>query len=117
MNAPDAPDRPHRRIRSFVLREGRLTAAQERALTELWPDYGIDYSPRDLKFGIMESGENKVRNAAEQLLLYCYHYDPATGKYGLAVLRVMRVFAVLTLIGMAAMGLVFWRRNKKVSSS
>ncbi|MEQ1580439.1 MAG: tRNA (guanosine(46)-N7)-methyltransferase TrmB [Steroidobacteraceae bacterium] len=45
MNAPDAPERPHRRIRSFVLREGRLTGAQERALTELWPGYGIDYSP------------------------------------------------------------------------
>ncbi|MCC7308280.1 MAG: SCO family protein [Acidobacteria bacterium] len=79
--------------------------------------YGIDYSPRDLKFGIMESGENKVGNAAEQLLLYCYHYDPATGKYGLAILRVMRIFAVATLLGMVAMGLVFWRRNKKVSSS
>ncbi|MEY4933616.1 MAG: hypothetical protein RLZZ403_1936 [Pseudomonadota bacterium] len=45
MNSPDETDRPHRRIRSFVLREGRLTAAQERALTELWADYGIDYSP------------------------------------------------------------------------
>jgi tRNA (guanine-N7-)-methyltransferase len=45
LNAPDDPDRPHRRIRSFVLREGRLTAAQDRALTELWPAFGIDYSP------------------------------------------------------------------------
>jgi len=52
--------------------------------------YGIDYAPRDLKFGLMESAENKVGNAAEKLLLYCYHYDPATGKYGLAILRVMR---------------------------
>lgn len=75
--------------------------------------YGIDYSPKDVKFGIMESADNKVGNAAEQLLLYCYHYDPATGKYGLAILRVMRLAAVLTLIGMGAMGFVFWRRNKK----
>lgn len=76
--------------------------------------YGIDYAPKDVKFGIMESGENKVGSAAEQLLLYCYHYDPATGKYGLAVLRVMRAGAVLTILGMGAMGLVFWRRNRKV---
>lgn len=74
--------------------------------------YGIDYSPKDVKFGIMESAESKVGNAAEQLLLYCYHYDPSTGKYGLAVLRVMRMGAVLTILGMGLMGFVFWRRNK-----
>lgn len=75
--------------------------------------YGIDYSPKDLKFGIMESAENRVGNAAEQLLLYCYHYDPATGKYGLAILNVMRLGGIATLLGLGAMGFVFWRRNKK----
>ena len=75
--------------------------------------YGIDYSPKDIKFGIMESAENKIGNPAEQLLLYCYHYDPATGKYGLAILRVIRLGGVLTLLGMGAMALVFWRRNKR----
>lgn len=75
--------------------------------------YGIDYSPKDVKFGLMESNENKVGNPAERLLLYCYHYDPATGKYGLAILRVMRLGGVLTLVGMAVMGFVFWRRNKR----
>ena len=75
--------------------------------------YGIDYSANDLKLGMMESAENKVGSAADQLLLYCYHYDPATGKYGLAILRVMRVAAVATLLGMGVMGFVFWRRNRK----
>ena len=75
--------------------------------------YGIDYSPKDIKFGIMESNEGKVGTAAEQLLLYCYHYDPSTGKYGLAILRVMRVGGVLTLAVMGLMGFVFWRRNKR----
>jgi len=79
--------------------------------------YGIDYSPRDLKLGLIDSAENKVGTAADKLLLYCYHYDPATGKYGLAVLSVIRLGAVLTLLGMGAMGFVFWRRNKKVSGS
>jgi len=46
LNPSDAPDRPLRRIRSFVLREGRLTAAQERALTEQWPAFGIDHAPQ-----------------------------------------------------------------------
>lgn len=77
--------------------------------------YGIDYAPRDLKFGIMESAEDRVGNAAEQLLLYCFHYDPSTGKYGLAILSIMRGAAVAMLVAMGAMGFVFWRRNKKVN--
>jgi len=79
--------------------------------------YGIDYSPRDLKLGVIESADNKVGSAADQMLLYCYHYDPATGKYGLAVLSVIRLGAVLTLLGMGAMGFVFWRRGRKVVNS
>ena len=74
--------------------------------------YGIDYSPKDIKFGIMESAANKVGDPADKLLLYCYHYDPASGKYGLAILRVIRLFGVLTLLGMGTMIFVFWRRSK-----
>ena len=53
--------------------------------------YGIDYAPLDLKFGLMDSAVQKIGNPAERLLLYCYHYDPASGKYGFAILRVMRL--------------------------
>lgn len=77
--------------------------------------YGIDYSPKDLKFGLMESAENKVGSPADQLLLYCFHYDPSTGKYGLAILNFVRLGGVLTVLGLGAMGFVFWRRNKKNS--
>lgn len=75
--------------------------------------YGIDYSPRDLKLGIMESAESKVGSPADQLLLYCFHYDPSTGKYGLAVLNIVRAGGIATLLGLGAMGFVFWRRGKK----
>lgn len=75
--------------------------------------FGIDYSPKDLKFAIMESAENKVGGIAEKLMLYCYHYDPSTGKYGLAILNVMRLGGVATLIGLGAMLLIFWKRGKK----
>lgn len=74
--------------------------------------YGIDYIPRDLKFGLMESAENKVGSPVEKLLLYCFHYDPSTGKYGLAILNLIRVGGVATLLGMGALGFVFWRRGK-----
>ena len=75
--------------------------------------YGIDYAAKDLKFGIMESAQNKIGNPAEQLLLYCFHYDPSTGKYGLAVINVIRIAGILTLLGMGGMFFVFWRYNKK----
>jgi len=75
--------------------------------------YGIDYSPKDIKFGVMESAESKVGNASDQLMLYCFHYDPASGKYGLAILNLVRLGGIATLLGLGAMGFVFWRRNKK----
>ncbi|HTK27316.1 MAG TPA: SCO family protein [Pyrinomonadaceae bacterium] len=74
--------------------------------------YGIDYAPKDLKFGIMDSSQDKIGSVTDQLLLYCYHYDPASGKYGFAILRAMRVAGVFTLLGLGTMLFVFWRRNK-----
>jgi len=75
--------------------------------------YGIDYAPKDIKFGVMDSAQNKVGSATEKLLLYCYHYDPASGKYGFAILKAMRIAGVFTLLGMGTMFYAFWRRNKK----
>lgn len=95
----------------FAHAGGIMVATPEGKMSRYF--YGIDYSPKDVKFGVIDSAENKVGNPAEKLLLYCFHYDPSTGKYGLAILRFVRLGAVLTLLGMGAMGFVFWRRNKK----
>lgn len=75
--------------------------------------YGIDYAPKDIKFAIMDSSQEKIGNPAEQLLLYCYHYDPSKGKYGLQILSVMRLASVAMLVGLGAMFFVYWRKNKK----
>ena len=74
--------------------------------------YGIDYAPKDLKFGLMDSAQSKIGNPAEQMYLYCFHYDPSTGKYGLAILRVLRLFALITILGLGVMLFIFWRRGK-----
>jgi len=74
--------------------------------------YGIDYAPKDLKFSLMDSAKNNIGNPVEQLSLYCYHYDPSTGKYGLAILSVLRLLAVATILGLGGMLFVFWRRGK-----
>ncbi len=75
--------------------------------------YGIDYAPKDLKFALMDSAEGKIGSATDQLFLYCFHYNPATGKYGLQILSVMRLMAVATVLGLGGMLFVFWRRGKK----
>ncbi len=65
--------------------------------------YGIDYSARDVRLGLIEASQNKIGSPVDQLLLYCYHYDPTTGKYGAAVMRIMRIAGVLTIVGIVAM--------------
>ena len=67
--------------------------------------FGIDYSPRDIKFALMESTSERIGSLADQLLLYCYHYDPAKGNYGFVAMRAVRIGGAVTL--MALVGFVF----------
>ena len=53
--------------------------------------FGIEYAPRDVKFALIESSAGRIGNAIDQLLLYCYHYDPATGSYGFVAMRAVRL--------------------------
>jgi cytochrome c oxidase subunit II len=73
--------------------------------------YGIDYAPRDLRLGLVEAGAGKIGSTVDQILLFCYHYDPATGKYGLIIMRLLRAGAVLTLVALAAFFLFARRRS------
>jgi protein SCO1/2 len=73
--------------------------------------YGIEYSPKDLRLGLVEASQNKIGSPVDQLLLYCYHYDPATGKYGAAVMNLVRGGGVATLFGMVVLFFAMRRRN------
>lgn len=72
--------------------------------------YGVEYAPRDLRLGLIEAADNKIGTPVDQLMLYCFHYDPATGKYGAAVMRIMQLAGGLTVIGIAALLLALRRR-------
>ena len=76
--------------------------------------YGIDYAPRDLRLGLIESSANKIGSPVDQLLLYCYHYDPSTGKYGARVMMVMRIAGIITVLGILAMFFLLRPRNPRV---
>ena len=75
--------------------------------------YGIEYAPRDLRFGLIEAAENKIGSPVDQLLLYCFHYDPATGKYGAAIMNLMRLGGVVTVIAIVGLLLMLRRRGSK----
>ncbi|MCB1054877.1 MAG: SCO family protein [Acidobacteria bacterium] len=59
--------------------------------------YGVEYPPRDVRLGLVEASDNQIGSAVDQVLLFCFRYDPTTGKYSAAVLNLMRAIAVLTL--------------------
>jgi protein SCO1/2 len=73
--------------------------------------YGVDYEPKDLRLGIIESSNEKIASAVDQVLLYCFHYDPITGRYGLVIMNVLRAFALLTLGVLLTFVIVMVRRE------
>jgi protein SCO1/2 len=74
--------------------------------------FGIEYGPRDLRYAIVEASDGRVGNVADALLLYCYHYDPMTGRYGLVVMRALRLAGAATVFALGAFVFVMIRRER-----
>jgi protein SCO1 len=71
--------------------------------------YGVDFPPKDLRMGLVEASQGKIGNAVDQVLLYCYHYDPATGKYGAIITNILRLAAGATILILGGFLLImFW---------
>jgi protein SCO1/2 len=77
--------------------------------------FGIDYSARDLKFALIESSSEKIGSLADRLLLYCYHYDPATGNYGFMAMRAVRLGGAVTLVALVGFIFVSIRRENRAT--
>jgi len=60
--------------------------------------YGVEYPAQDVRLSLVEASEGRIGSPVEKLLLYCYHYDPSTGRYGLVIMRVVRVAGLATLL-------------------
>ena len=75
--------------------------------------YGVEYSPKELRMALVESGQGRIGTVMDELLLYCYHYDPAAGRYGVIVLNLVRIGGVLTVAFMAGFILLMYRRDSK----
>jgi protein SCO1/2 len=74
--------------------------------------YGIEYSPRDLRLGIIDASQGKVGSLVEKVILFCYQYDPTTGKYGLLVVRLIQLGGLVTLLILGGfIGTMFYRER------
>jgi protein SCO1/2 len=78
--------------------------------------YGIKYDPRDLRLGLVDASNQKIGSPVDKILLFCYHYDPATGKYGPVVMNIMRLAAGAT-IGTLGFFMILWLRREHRSAA
>jgi protein SCO1/2 len=74
--------------------------------------YGVEYAPKDLRLGLIQASENKIGNLADQVLLYCYHYDPTTGKYGAIIARVLQLSGLATVLAMGVLMTILIRYGR-----
>ncbi|MGE0887320.1 MAG: SCO family protein [Blastocatellales bacterium] len=71
-----------------------------------------NFEPRDIRFGVLDASNGKIGSLADQVILYCYQYDPNRGTYGLVLMRIMRIFAVITIVTLVAL-ILFLRHKTK----
>jgi protein SCO1 len=74
--------------------------------------FGMEFSPRDLRLGLIEASADKIASPIDQLLLFCYRYDPATGKYSLLITNIIRLAAAATVLALAAFIVLMFRRER-----
>jgi protein SCO1/2 len=89
---------------------GVLVATPDGRLSRYF--YGVEYSPKELRMAIVESSEGRVGSLVDQLLLYCYHYDPASGRYGAIAMNVVRLGGLVTVV---LLGGFIWLMRRRES--
>lgn len=75
--------------------------------------YGIEYAPRDVRLGLIEASAGKIGSAVDQVLLLCFHYDPAVGKFGLVIMRVVQLAGFATMLVLGSYIFIMLRRERR----
>lgn len=98
--------------------------AHPAAIMVLTPDgrvsrylYGIEFAPRDLKLALIEATEGRIGTVVDQVLLFCYHYDPETGKYGLVIMNIIRLAGAATVLLLGGWIFLSLRRERRQVSA
>ena len=74
--------------------------------------YGVDFPPKDLRLGLVEASTEKIGNPVDQVLLYCYHYDPAVGRYGAVVSNMLKLGGAATILLLGGLLLLLFRLDR-----
>ena len=96
-------------IRQFAHPSGLVVLTPEGRITRYL--YGIEYAPKDLRLSLVEASERKIGTPVDQAMLFCYQYNPTTGRYGLLTMRLIRGGAILTVLALG--GFIFTMRRKE----
>ena len=95
----------------FAHVSGVLTLTPEGRLSRYF--YGVEYSPKELRLALVESSQGRIGSKVEELLLYCFHYDPTTGRYGWAVMALVRAGGALTVALVLGFIVLMRRRERR----
>jgi len=98
----------------FAHVSGLLVATPDGTLSRYF--YGVEFSPKDLRLALVDSSNGRVGSVVDELLLYCYQYDPSHGKYGAVFMNIMRLGGVLTMIFIGGLILVMRRRETRIAA-
>jgi protein SCO1/2 len=74
--------------------------------------YGVEFAPRDVRLGLVEAAAQRIGSPIDKLLLLCYHYNPQTGKYGLVIMRVIRLAGLATVLSLGVLVGVLFHRER-----
>jgi len=96
----------------FAHASGIMVATPEGRLSRYF--YGVEFSARDLRFGLIDASAGKIGTVADQVLLFCFHYDPTTAKYGVAILNAMRLAGVATVLALGGFMFLSFKSDRKV---
>ena len=97
------------KLQQFVHAAGIMIVTPQGKLAQYY--YGIEYSPKDLRLGLIEASQDKIGTLVDQVVLYCYHYDPHTGKYGAVIANVLRLAGAATVLLLGGFIVLMFRRD------
>jgi protein SCO1 len=95
--------------RQFAHASGIMILTQRGVLSQY--TYGVSFKERDLRLGLVRASQNQLGSVVDQILLYCYHYDPNTGKYGLLISRSLEIAGALTVLTLGLLVCILLRKE------
>jgi protein SCO1/2 len=75
--------------------------------------YGIEFAPKDVRLALIEAAASQIGSPVDQLLLFCYRYDPITGRYGLVIMNVLRLAGLMTVAALGGFIAIMFRRERQ----